>query len=133
MTLLFSHLPSVSLGDSELIGSWSAPSDNGAAITDYDVRYCVVSGSNCDSWSDGAFSGAGLTTNITGFTNGTPMVRLSGQIRATNSAGTNAWSPTTSTTVGTPQTPNVTSITGGPGSLMISWTAPVDNGSPITG
>ena len=45
--------------------SWTAPADNGAPITDYDVRY---RGTGEEEWKDHAFEGTGTGATITGLT-----------------------------------------------------------------
>ena len=56
-------------GTVQLTASWTAPSDNGAAIDDYDVRY-RPSGGAWASLPDGVKNTA-TTATITGLTNGT--------------------------------------------------------------
>ena len=70
--------------------TWTAPANNGAVITDYDVRYRAVGSAN---WIDNGHTGP--TTNHTlgnkqAMTEGTSYEV---QVRATNSAGTGPWSP----------------------------------------
>ena len=111
--------------DGTLSVSWSAPSENGSSITNYNVTAwdgasnsftCSNSDTNCD---------------LTGLTNGTTY---SVTVTATNSAGTSL--PSTSIT-GTPATTpgGPTDIVAVPsdGKLSVSWTVPSDGGSPITG
>ncbi|MCY4431311.1 MAG: Ig-like domain-containing protein [Rhodospirillales bacterium] len=43
--------------------SWTAPADNGAPISDYDVRYREMGAAE---WKDHAFEGTGASTTITG-------------------------------------------------------------------
>ena len=120
--------PTLTYGDLSLGVSWSAPVDNGSAITDYDVRYCVNS-TGCDAaseWTaldDSGNNGTNTTRTapISGLTNGTSYQV---QVRAGNSVGDGAWSDSAteypSTVPGTPGTPTLTvqDI-----SLDVSWGA----------
>ncbi len=85
--------------------SWSAPANNGAAITDYDVRYKL---STASSWSTHAHTGTSTSATITGLTSGSTY---NVQVRATNSAGTGDWSPSGN---GTTSTPTNSPATGAP-------------------
>ena len=53
--------PTLTPGDSELAVAWDAPAANGAAISDYDVRY---KRSSDTTWSDHPHTGAGTETTI---------------------------------------------------------------------
>ena len=121
--------PSLTAGDGQLGVSWTAPSDNGAAIDDYDVRYRTGGG----SWTElpDAVKSTSTTATITGLTNGTTYEV---QVRAGNSVGDGAWSASaTGTPVATavPSAPSAPSLTAGDGQLGVSWTAPSDNGAAI--
>ena len=112
----------VTRGDKTLQVSWTASNPNGSAITSYKATaspgalFCTTSGAtNC---------------TITGLTNGTKYTVV---VSATNAAGT------TSSAASSPATPaalpsvptNVVAATGDASSL-VTWTASVDNGEPIT-
>ena len=122
--------PTLTAGDGQLGVSWNAPADNGAAITDYDVRYKTTGAS---AWTNRPFSGAGTSTTITGLTNGTAYQV---QVRAQNSEGESGWSASaTGTPVASaspPATPAAPTLTAGDGQLGVSWSAPADNGAAIT-
>ena len=79
--------PRLTAGDGQLVVSWTAPSDSGAAIDDYDVRYRPAGG----SWTElpDAVKSTATTATITGLTNGTTYEV---QVRAGNSAGDGVWS-----------------------------------------
>ena len=79
--------PTVTPGDGQLEVRWTAPSDNGAAIDDYDVRYRPVGG-NWQALPDAVKSTATSAT-ITGLANGT---EYQVQVRAGNSVGDGVWS-----------------------------------------
>ncbi len=66
--------------------SWSAPTNTGPAITDYDVQYRV---GNTGSFTAHPHTGTGTTATITGLTQGTS---LEIQVRATNAEDTGPWS-----------------------------------------
>ena len=122
--------PALTAGDGRLGVSWTAPSDNGAAIDDYDVRYRPAGG----SWMelpDGVKSTATSAT-ITGLTNGTTYEV---QVRAGNSVGDGPWSASATGTpvasASAPSAPPAPALTAGDGQLGVSWTAPSDNGASI--
>ena len=123
--------PTVAAGDRQLVVSWTAPSNNGAAIVDYDVRY--TSGSNW-FWFEHPDSGSYTNTRVTipDLTNGTTYEV---QVRAANSEGESAWSPsgegTPVSSASAPDAPTAPSVTSGDGQLTVSWTAPSDNGARI--
>ena len=66
--------------------NWSAPSNAGPAITDYDVQY--REGTSGD-WTDGGHNGTAVTATLTGLSENTSYQV---QVRATNDEGTGAWS-----------------------------------------
>ena len=113
---------------SSLSVSWTAPTNRGTAITDYDVRYKRSSSSG---WTDHAFAGTGTSATIGGLTAGTAY---NVQVRAGNAAGEGAWSPSGTGTPnekpGRPAAPTVSAASGS--SLSVSWTAPTNRGTAIT-
>ena len=66
--------------------NWSAPSNAGPAITDYDVQYRA---GTSGAWSTKSHSGTATATTLTGLTEDTPYQV---QVRAKNAEGTGAWS-----------------------------------------
>ncbi len=81
--------PTLTAGTTWLEASWTAPDDNGSAITDYDVEYRESSG----SWTDAGHAGTSTTKRIEGLAADTAYeVR----VRATNAEGTSGWSPAAS-------------------------------------
>ena len=69
--------------------NWSAPSNEGPPITDYDVRYRA---GNSGGWSDASHTGKATTATLTGLTGLTEDTSYQVQVRATNAEGTGAWS-----------------------------------------
>ena len=80
--------------------TWTAPSNPGPAIDDYDVRYRikVAAGGTPNAWTDAGHTGITLSTTISGLASGTYEV----QVRARNAEGTSSWS---ATGTGTPNAP----------------------------
>lgn len=106
---------------------WTAPASNGGTgITGYTVT-SAPGAQTCTT------TGA-LTCKVNGLTNGTPYTFT---VRATNAVGLGAISdPSNSVTpaVGAPEKPtNATAASSGLGAATVSWTAPFNNGSTITG
>ena len=77
---------------------WTAPTNPGPAISDYDVQY-KEAGGNFTDWSH---TGTGTTTTITGLTANT---NYEVQVRATNDEGTSDWSPSVTGTTISNQSP----------------------------
>ncbi len=79
--------PTVSASSvSSLSVNWSAPSNAGPAITDYDVQYRE---GNSGGWSDAGHTGTAVTATLTGLSENTSHQV---QVRATNDEGTGSWS-----------------------------------------
>ena len=122
----------VSGGHSTLDVWWSAPSDNGAAISDYDVEYRRA-GFNTP-WATKSHVGTATSTTISGLAASTYyQVR----VRAQNSVGESAWSDSGSAnTAGPPAAPAAPSVSaaasGGHSTLDVWWSAPSDNGAAIS-
>ena len=105
--------PRLSAGDGQLVASWTAPSDNGSRIDDYDVRYRPSSGGGWTELPDGAKSTA-TTATITGLRNGTSYEV---QVRAGNSVGDGPWSSSSTATpvssASVPSAPSAPRLSGG--------------------
>ena len=117
----------VTPGDSQLIISWSAPVENGGAtITAYTATATDGSSSSTCGWTTGT-----LTCTISSLTNGTAYAVT---VVATNSFGD---SGNSNTAYGTPNvvpgTPTLSSVVPGNQSLTVTWTAPSNDGTAITG
>ena len=121
--------PSLTPGNKQLTVSWTAPSDNGAAISDYDVQYKL---SSVTGWTDANHAGAGTSTTLSSLTNGQ---RYDVQVRAKNAVGPSDWSTAAAATPdavpGKPAAPTVTVL--GATSLRVNWTPPANTGSALTG
>jgi subtilisin family serine protease len=125
--------PAAGVGSGQVKLSWTAPSANGATMTDYVVEIST----NQSSWAtiaDGVSTATTLTIN--GLTNGTPYWF---RVSAKNSVGTGPTSATTSATpVTLPAAPSgltaaVAPAAGvGSGEVKLSWSAPNDGGTAIT-
>ena len=66
--------------------NWTAPAENGAPITEYDVRYREA---GTTAWRDHALNGAGASTTVTGLT---ATTTYEVQVLARNSEGAGDWS-----------------------------------------
>ncbi|MDE0474899.1 MAG: cadherin domain-containing protein [Gammaproteobacteria bacterium] len=78
--------PTVTGGTEQVTVSWSAPENEGPAITAYDLRYRAKGGG---AWTDVSALGAVLADTIPGLEAGTTYEV---QVRAISSEGTGAWS-----------------------------------------
>jgi hypothetical protein len=113
-------------GDSQATVSWTAPSNGGSPITGYTVTR---------SPGGATTPASGTSVVVTGLTNGTAYTFT---VTATNSVGTGAASsastPVTPTAGNTaPGAPTGVVAVPGDGQATVSWTAPSNGGSPITG
>jgi len=90
--------PTPSAGNTQVSLSWTAPSSNGDAITDYLVYYATSAGGTYTLFSDTVSATTSVT--VTGLTNGTNYYF---KIRAVNSVGNSELSP--ASTVSTPVPP----------------------------
>ena len=136
----FERAPTLTPSDRQIVVQWNEPADSGSAIRDYDVQYraCTATPKDCSaseteawgSWRTRSHSGTGQVSTITGLTNGTAYEV---QVRASNSNGGGPWSEAAQTTpVSVPAKPSTPTLEAGHEKLVVTWTAPSDNGSPIT-
>ena len=109
--------PTLTAGDHKLLVNWSAPGDNGSAITDYDVRYSANGGSSWSEWQPNTDSAANSAV-ITGLT---PDTTYQVQVRATNTHGDSAWSASATHTLAVSPVPTLTFYYCDPGKLNQVW------------
>jgi len=118
-------------GASQVSLSWTAACDGGAAVTSYDVRHATSSAMTGATTVPGASTGspAATTATVSGLTPGTTYWF---QVRATNSAGSGAWGPSTpvsATPYGLPGAPGTpTAVRDDFGAVKVTTSAPVSNG-----
>ena len=132
--------PVLTPGDRQIAVSWSEPSGNGLNVSGYGVQYRACTATSDDdppecqtwaSWRTRTHSGTGTTTDITSLANGT---EYEVRVRARNTTGFGPWSTASSATpLGKPAKPSTPKLTAGDEVLVVTWTPPADNGSPITG
>ena len=124
--------PTLTAGDGQIGVVWSAPSDNGSPITDYDVQYRQ---GNSGIFTSHAHNGTGRAATISGLTNGTSYQV---QVRAVNAIGDGAWSPSASATPEAvthtvPHRPNPPSLRLQHGGVVfVTFEQPLTGGSAIT-
>ncbi len=118
-------------GSGQVSLTWTAPSDNGSAITDYIVQYRVnTPQGSWNTFADGTSTSTSAT--VTGLTNGTAY---DFQVAAVNAIGTGPYSASDTETPATvPGAPTQNDPTVDSGTqITVDWTAPGSNGgSAIT-
>ncbi len=119
--------PTATAGNTQASVSWSAPFDEGSSITGYVITPYV--GASAQTPID-----VGNVTSyvVTGLTNGTAYTFT---VAATNSVGTGDASPASNsvTPVTVPDQPAAPTATAGNASTTVNWSAPSNEGDPITG
>ena len=109
--------------------AWERPvSDNGSAVTGYDVRYRAGSSGAWTSWPH---TTTARKTTITGLTNSTTYEV---QVRAKNLRGNGFWSTGVKGTPApqAPTAPEAPALTSSGTTMSVNWTAPPANGASIT-
>ena len=118
-------------GNAQLSVAFTAPSNGGSAITDYE--YSTDGGTSFESagTTSSPITITTVSASSASLVNGTPY---SVQIRARNANGVGtATTASSSTPVTTPGAPTITGITAGSGQLSVAFTAPSSTGgSAIT-
>ena len=114
--------------------NWTPPANNGASITDYDLRYSIDGGI---LWTEHRPGQTSTATNIyRGDLPGLPSgVNYVVQLRAENSVGPGQWSPSSDSfteSARAPDAPSPVILDPGNTSMTVILTPPNDNGSPIT-
>lgn len=115
-------VPTAIAGNGSATVSWSAPYNGGSPI----ISYTVIPSSGSE------VTVSGLSTTITGLTNGTTYTF---QVYARNAIGSSLNSSASAGIVPftVPDPPTIKSAVAGTGSAVVTWTAPENNqGSPIT-
>ncbi|MDE0321680.1 MAG: fibronectin type III domain-containing protein [Acidimicrobiaceae bacterium] len=141
----FERAPTLEAGDRQILVQWNEPADSGSPIRDYDVQYRACTATDADAtdltctpaadatwgnWRSRSHSGTGQSSTITGLVNGTAYQV---QVRASNSNGAGPWSTAAKTTpISVPAKPSTPTVEPGNTKLVVTWTAPSDNGSSIT-
>ncbi len=119
--------PTVASGDGTAIVSWVAPANNGTPITGYVVTPFV----GTTAGTPVTFASTAITQTMTGLVNGTTYTF---EVAAKNAKGTSpASAASAALTVGAPTAPAAPTVVAGNGSVTLSWVAPANNGSAITG
>ena len=125
--------PTLSPKDGELEVEWTAPSDNGSAITGYKVQYKEQNSDNSwpTNWTEHTHSETTTTTTISGLTNG---MKYRVEVAASNSNGDSPWSDhAEGSPAQPPDAPDGVTIESYNGSLKVIWSTPASNGTTITG
>ena len=117
-------------GNTQISLSWTAPTNNGGSvITDYTIQYSADTGTSWNTFTGGIATVTSAT--VTGLTNG-QLYQF--RVSAVNEAGTGVSSGIASSTPRTiPAAPTNLTATLGDAQIVLSWTAPDNGGSPITG
>ena len=107
---------------------WTAPSNTGPAIDNYDLRYREGTGG---SWINGPQNVSGTNATISGLTANT-LYQV--QVQATSGEGDSPWSPPGSGqtgALGAPDVPHSLDATPGNRQVMLSWVQP-SGGAEVT-
>ncbi|MGH8981632.1 MAG: fibronectin type III domain-containing protein, partial [Acidimicrobiales bacterium] len=120
--------PTTTRGTSSAVVSWTAPGTNGTPISGYTVS--VFEGATkVGTRSCPPEVGSAQSCTITGLTNGTTYAFT---VAATNGVGTGTPSSTASATpAGVPFAPATPTVTRGTSSIVVDWSPPGANGTPI--
>ncbi|GAA0833223.1 fibronectin type III domain-containing protein [Streptosporangium amethystogenes subsp. fukuiense] len=120
--------PTATAGVSSATVTWTAPNNNGGAIT----GYLVTPYKNGVAQTPVAYDASTTTRTLSGLTTAVPYTFT---VTATNAFGTGTASPASGavTPYAVPGRPAITSATAGTSSVSLTWTAPATNGSDITG
>jgi Domain of unknown function (DUF4082)/Fibronectin type III domain len=118
-------------GNGSATVSWTAPANGGSPITSYTVTPFI--GSTAQTPVTVTGSPPATSTTVTGLTNGTAYTFT---VTATNAIGTGpASAPSNPVTPAAPTVPGApagVTATAGNQSATVSWSAPANDGSPIT-
>lgn len=120
--------PTAAAGVTSATVNWTAPPDNGSPITGYlitPIRDAIVQPTL-------SFDASTTSRTLTGLTAGASYAF---RVAAVNAYGTSTASPPSAAVVPytLPGAPTITSATAGTNAATLTWTAPANGGSPITG
>ena len=120
--------PTATAGPGSATVSWTAPPANGSPITGYVITPFL----NGVAQSPQSFDASTTTRTLTGLTAG-GTYRFT--VAAVNAIGTGPASPQSNAVVpfAVPGQPVITAAVAGDSAVTLTWTAPADGGSPITG
>jgi large repetitive protein len=120
--------PTATAGVTSATVTWVAPASNGSPIT----GYIVTPFRNGVAQTAQSFDASTTTRTLTGLTAGASYTFT---VAAVNALGTSAASPPSAAVVPytTPGQPVITAATAGDSSATLTWTAPANGGSAITG
>lgn len=120
--------PTATAGVTSATVSWVAPASNGSTITGYTVTPIR----NGVAQTPVSYDASTTTRTLTGLTAGASYTFT---VTATNSLGTSAASPPSNAVVPytVPGQPVITAATPGDSSATLTWAAPSNGSSPITG
>ena len=131
-------------GDQRITLTWTAPTSKDANITDYEIQYKTTTST---TWTAHPHTGGAATTatitntNTTPITNNTPYhTRVRGGVIINNTTSYGTWSePSTPVTPNpgagppaAPAAPTAIPDTTTNDQIILAWTPPADNGTPIT-
>jgi subtilisin family serine protease len=108
--------------------AWSAPIDLGSAITGFNVYRATTSGGEGTTPIQSGLAADATSFDDSGLTNGTTYFY---QVSAVNGSGETKSTEVSVTPAAAPDPPPLT-VTPGNGTVSLNWTAPADNGAPIT-
>jgi uncharacterized repeat protein (TIGR01451 family) len=120
--------PTATAGVTSATVTWVAPADNGSPIT----NYIVTPFRNGVAQAPQTFDASTTTRTLTGLTAGASYTFT---VAAVNALGTSAASPQSAAVIPytIPGQPVITAATPGDSSATLTWTAPANGGSAITG
>jgi len=113
---------SASPTETTVVLTWTAPDNNGAAITHYEHQHYASSGTAPTTWTN---AGDVTTVTISSLTKGTAYTF---NVRAVNSVGEGPVATVDETPSGKPGSVRNLTATGGAGSIKLDWDEPSDNG-----
>jgi hypothetical protein len=118
--------PTATAGNAQVALRWLASSPNASPVTGYVVTPYL----GLVAQAPITFASTAVTQTVTGLVNGKTYTF---KIAAINAVGTGPVSVTAGVTVGAPLAPAAPTAVAGAGKATVSWSAPADNGSAITG